>query len=429
MRRRFVAFIGALVVAVALFGLTTIPVAGQASAALGTTRTAAAEGTLTTPWGTPDLQGTWTQPERVPMQRAARYKGREFLTAEEIATRDAKRAVMQRRSYREKVGTYIDVAAAYGAEFLTVFPTGRRTGMIVDPSDGRMPPFTPEALKRRREIGLFVRALLQATPACKEPTHPHCTGGKYGPIAPEYSQRMPHYNMSGVGFHNRHEHMEEQAMGWRCLTSNLPVTGGYRQIIQSPQSISVSIDVGQGQSFQRVVNITDRPHLSSKVRQWWGDSRARWEGKTLVIDTTNFNDKVDYQSARQDLHLIERYTLRDADTLEYRVTLDDPTTWTKPWTFVQELKRQPDSANRFYPEPRCHEGKVVGSNDLTAARADEKLFKEGKGPNPATLDKATMGADNDESEFTTRGSQNILPPEDLVNQYETAPYHEPLFER
>ena len=294
MRRRFVAFIGALVVAIALFGLTTIPVAGQAPAALGTTRAVAAEGTLTTPWGAPDLQGIWTQPERVPLQRAARYKGREFLTAEEIATRDAKRAVMQRRSYREKIGTYIDVAAAYGAEFSAVLPTGRRTAMIVDPPDGRMPPFTPEALKRRREIGLFVRALLQATPACKNPTHPHCTGGKYGPIAPEYSQRMPYYNMSGTGFHNRFDHPEEQAMGWRCLRSNLPVTGGYRQIIQSPQSISVSIDVGQGQSFQRVVNITDRPHLSSRVRQWWGDSRARWEGKTLVIDTTNFNDKVDY---------------------------------------------------------------------------------------------------------------------------------------
>ena len=171
MRRRFVAFIGALVVAIALFGLTTIPVAGQAPAALGTTRAVAAEGTLTTPWGAPDLQGIWTQTERVPMQRAARYKGREFLTAEEIATRDAKRAVMKRRSYREKIGTYIDVAAAYGAEFSAVLPTGRRTGMIVDPSDGKMPPFTPEALKRRREIGLFVRALLQATPACKNP-HP-----------------------------------------------------------------------------------------------------------------------------------------------------------------------------------------------------------------------------------------------------------------
>ena len=98
------------------------------------------------------------------------------------------------------------------------------------------------------------------------------------------------------------------------------------------------------------------PHLPSNVRQWWGNSRGRWEGKTLVVDVTNFSPKTYFQGSYENLHLVERWTRLDANTIEYAVTIDDPTTWTRPWTVKQEYNKQNDFANRHYKEPRCHEG-------------------------------------------------------------------------
>ena len=168
--------------------------------------------------------------------------------------------------------------------------------------------------------------------------------------------------------------------------------------MQSPKSVSILYDIGQGQGFERVIPVDGRPHLSPKVRQWWGDSRGRWDGQTLVVDVTNFSDKTDFQGSRENLHLVERWTRLDANTLEYVVTLEDLTTWTRPWTVMQELTRQDHQANRIYSEPRCHEGKVVASNNLTSARADEKAFAEGRGPDPATMDSVTNGANSEQNQ-------------------------------
>src|ERR1700688_2871566 len=98
------------------------------------------------------------------------------------------------------------------------------------------------------------------------------------------------------------------------------------------------------------------PHLPDSIRQWWGDSRGHWEGNTLVVDVTNFSPKTDFQGPRENLHLIERWTRIAANSLEYAVTIEDPTTWTKPWTVRHEMRKQSDQANRIYVEPRCHEG-------------------------------------------------------------------------
>ena len=179
------------------------------------------------------------------------------------------------------------------------------------------------------------------------------------------------------------------------MAARLPDFGGaagfFLQIVQSPRTVSIFYDTGQGQGWQRVIPVTDRPHLSSRVRQWWGDSRGRWEGNTLVVDVTNFTPKTDFQGSGENLHLIERWTRVDAKTIDYVVTVEDGTTWTKPWTIKQDLSKQGDQANRIYKEPRCHEGNYAMPALLQGARAEEKAFAAGRGPNPATLCTAGCG--------------------------------------
>jgi len=162
-------------------------------------------------------------------------------------------------------------------------------------------------------------------------------------------------------------------------------------VVQSPGTVSIFYDTGQGQGWQRIIPVTGRPHLPPDVRQWWGDSRGRWEGNTLVVDVTNFTAKTDFQGSRENLHLIERWTRVDANTIDYTVTMQDPTTWTKAWTIKQDLTRQPEQANRLYKEPRCHEGNYGMPALLVGARAEEKAFAAGRGPDPATLCSAGCG--------------------------------------
>ena len=115
-------------------------------------------------------------------------------------------------------------------------------------------------------------------------------------------------------------------------------------------------DVGQGQGWQRNIVMNGSPHLPANIRQWYGDSRGHWEGNTLVIDVTNFSPKTDFQGSRENLHLVERWTRTGPTTLEYEVTIEDPTVWTRPWTVKQEFTKQSDQENRIYYEPRCIEG-------------------------------------------------------------------------
>jgi hypothetical protein len=153
--------------------------------------------------------------------------------------------------------------------------------------------------------------------------------------------------------------------------------------VQSRDAVSIFYDVGQGQGQVRVIPITTQPHLPSNVRLWWGDSRGRWEGDTLVVDVANFNAKREFQGSRENLHLVERWRRVDATTLEYAVTLEDPTTWTRPWTIGQELNLQDAQQNRIYYEPRCHEGNYAMPTMLAGARLEDKAFEEGRGPDPS----------------------------------------------
>ena len=400
MSRRVIGLIGlAAVIAVVVVLLNLAPLAGQVPTATATAGDAEKAGPAgKTPWGEPDLQGIWTNHYEIPLERPARYANKEFFTEEERAELDRRRAGALSGDRRSERKSEQDVAGAYDASiFLTHKPTGRRTSLIVDPPDGRMPPLTPEAKKKIDAFREYQLALLQATDTCKN-NLPACAGWKYGPPSPRRQEAPPWYPATGAaagGSFNRADGPEDRGLSERCMGARLPdyggVTGFFLQILQSPGTVSIFYDTGQGQGWQRIIPVTDKPHLPSPVRQWWGESRGRWEGNTLVVDVTNFTSKTDFQGSRENLHLVERWTRVDAQTIDYTVTMDDSTTWTKSWTVKQDLTRQNDKINRIYREPRCHEGNYGMPALLAGARTEEKAFAAGRGPDPATLCTAGCG--------------------------------------
>jgi hypothetical protein len=354
---------------------------------------AATEQGLKTPWGEPDLQGIWTDETDTPLQRSAKYATQEFFTAAQRAELDATRAALFDEDKRLDRGTERDVAGAYNSVFLSVKHIGARTSKVVDPPDGRIPALTPEAQKIAAADREFHLALLQSTETCKSKS-PACAGGKYDPTpSARRAELAPRYNLAHI---NRDDGPEDHWPNDRCLTGGLPefgtaFGGSFRRIVQTPGGISIFYDVGQGQGWQRNIVMDGSPHLPAEIRQWFGDSRGHWEGNTLVIDVTNFSPKTDYQGSRENLHLVERWTRSNPTTIEYVVTIEDPTVWTRPWTVKQEFTRQSDEANRIYPEPRCIEGNYGLPGLLRGRRMEEQAFAEGRGADPATSDNTSGG--------------------------------------
>jgi hypothetical protein len=340
---------------------------------------------LKTSWGEPDLQGIWTDEADAPLQRSPKYANQEFFTEVQRAELDKQRSRLIGRDRRAERGTEADVAGAYNAVFTPMKRTGARTSRIVDPPDGRLPSLTPEAQKIAAAEREFRVALLQSTETCKN-KEAACNGGKYDPAqSPRFAELPPRYNTARM---NRHYGPEDATLAERCLTGGLPEFGGisFRRIVQTPGGISMFYDVGQGQGWQRNIVMNGSPHLPPNIRQWYGDSRGHWEGNTLVIDVTNFSPKVDFQGSRENLHLVERWTRTGTTTLQYAVTIEDPTVWTRPWTAKQEFTKQSDQENRIYYEPRCLEGNYGLPGLLHGRRTEEALFAQGRGPDPATKD-------------------------------------------
>ena len=397
MKRRVLTW-AAVGIAIPIVSLSVAVLTGQGQAPAPRTGTTPGNASaLKTAWGDPDLQGIWTNEYETPLQRPAKYATQEFFSDAQVAQLDRERAAIQRREYRDKdaqgKGTEQDVAGAYNSVFESHLHTGKRTSLVVDPPDGRVPAFTREAAKRRADTRQFALALMQATETCKNKA-PACRGGQYGPPSPLRDQMPPFYN---TGRLNRTNGPEDRALVERCLAefagNLLPQWGGgFYGIVQGPGTVSIFYDFGQGQGFERIIPITNAPHMPASVRQWVGDSRGRWEGNTLVVDVTNFTSKVDFLGSHENLHLVERWTRLDANTIQYAVTIDDPTTWTKPWTVKNEFNKQSDKANRIYFEPRCVEGNYGLQGMLANSRAEETAFAEGRGPDPATRDVSTGGA-------------------------------------
>ena len=372
MRRRLLESFGvatALATIMVFLQLTTVPVVGQAPGP--------------TPWGHPNLEGIWLDVYDTPFERSAQFGDRELATAEERAARDEARMGNQGRNERGDIGRR-DVAGAYNAVYTSAKPAGPRTSLVVDPPNGRVPALTAEAARQdeiRREWTLM---LLRNTETCRNDER-GCSGGEYGPPAPERFDVTPFYN---TGRMNRHDGPEDQSLGDRCMSGRTPDLNGFRRIVQGGDSIALGYDTGQGQGYQRIVYLSG-DHPPSHVRLRHGDSRGRWEGDTLVVETTNFSPKFPFRDASENMRIVERYTRLDAETLEYEVTIEDSTVWTGPWTVRQEMKRQSDEQNRIYYEPRCHEGNYGLPALLIGRRVDEQAFAEGRGPDPFSLDTAT----------------------------------------
>jgi hypothetical protein len=294
-----------------------------------------------TPWGHPDLQGTWDNHSITPLERPARFAGREFLTKEEAIELE-KEAARQNSDIdnRENAGTVQDVGLAYN-EFwwdrATNVVETLRTSLILDPPDGRVPPLVPSARDRQGDVELAHRPL-------------RATGGFEG----------------GRGA----DSWVDRSLWERCITQGLPriSSNAYNsniEIIQGTDHVVIHYEMIHE---SRVVPLNGSPHLHPSVRQYLGDSRGRWEGDTLVIDTTNFSDDTNFRGSTSGLHMIERFTRIGPDALRYRVTFDDPTTWTRPWT-VENVWRK--SRGQMY-EYACHEGNHGLAGILGGARAEEK---------------------------------------------------------
>ena len=382
--------IAVVAMVIVVLKLTPVPVVGQAptpSASLGVP----ADPPLKTAWGEPDLQGLWVHDSEIPMERPAAFADREFFTDEEIAEIDRARARRLDHDYRAPVGTPNDVSGAYNAVYHLRKPTGRRTSLIIDPPDGMMPPYMPAVAERQAASREFQLALLQASPACKN-QEASCNGGQYGPVSPRFDDAAPFYAIRL----NRSNGPEDHSLGTRCLAGFLPAGGeragfssgqnGFtRRIVQTAGGITMYYDTGQGQGWQRSIVMNGSPHLPPHVRQWWGDSRGHWEGETLVIDVTNFSPKTTIFGGHENVHLVERFTRTGPETLEYIVTMEDPTTWERPWTVMVEYTKQAEEPNRFYIEPRCHEGNYGLAGILRGARTEDQAYTEGRGPHPATI--------------------------------------------
>src|SRR3984893_10995005 len=323
---------------------------------------------LKTPWGEPDLQGIWTDEFDTPLQRPAKYANQEFFTEAQRAELDKERSAVLTRFATEK-----DINGAYNAAtFFTTKHTGARTSKIVNPPNARIPPLTPEGQKTASAEREFRLALLQSTDTCKK-TLPGCAGGKYEPTtSPRRGEAPLRYNTARM---NRNDGPEDSSLPERCLTGGLPefggATGSFRRIVQAPGGISIFYDVGQGQGWQRNIVMDGRPHLPASIRQWYGDSRGHWERNTLVIDVANFSPKTDYQGSRENVHLVERWTRTGPTALEYVVTIEDLTVWTRSWTAKQDFIKLSDQENRLYTEPRCIQGNYGLPGLLRGARLED----------------------------------------------------------
>ena len=333
---------GALGVVIAVTWLAPAPLAGQFRAS-GPNTTAAAK-TWTpprTPGGQPDLEGIWSNATLTPLERPPELAGKQFLTEQEAAEYE-KRVIenydADRRPTRE---TEADVARAYNDSWYergTKIVASRRTALIVDPADGRVPPLTLEGQKRE-DAGF-----------CETGLNNHCT------------ER---------GFNS----WLDRNLWERCITRGLPILpapyNNNYQIVQSPGYLAIYSEMIHE---VRIIPLDGSPHIAKNIRQWLGDSRGRWEGNTLVVDTTNFTDKTNFKGSTANLHLIERFTRADADTLLYEFTVDDPTTFTRPWTAQIPMSR---SEGPIY-EYACHEGNYALPHILAGARAEEKAAAEAK---------------------------------------------------
>jgi hypothetical protein len=283
-----------------------------------------------TPWGHPDLQGRWTNATVTLLQRPVEFGAKEFFTEQEAAqySKTALERFLAAINFTEEAALSGEFEPGVWVEERGIVPT-LRTSLIVGPT-GRIPALTPAA-----------RARGDARDARREQSPDD------GPEARALNERCLWFPTGGppllpsVGYNSNH------------------------QIVQTPTHVVVYTEMG---SAVRVIPLDSRPHVPDSVRQWQGDSRGRFDGDTLVVETTNFNDKVQFRGASEHLRLVERFRRTDRDTIMYQFTASDPTSWTDSWTGEVPMRRLDELLYEF----ACHEGNRGLANILSGARAVEK---------------------------------------------------------
>jgi hypothetical protein len=334
-----------LIIAIALLSLS--PVLGQAPKKSTTTSGAAKKSPASTvvrktPWGDPDLQGVWNDATSTPLQRPGTVGEKGILTDEEAEEFQQQLADDLSRDRRDG-GADADVNRAYNEHWMDSrrlkITADHRTALIVDPPDGRIPSLVPQPPERER-----LRAARTAANA-------------------RFNAGLP-------------ESYKDMSLPVRCVirTDSPPylptIYNNDFQIFQSPGYVVIAPEMIHS---ARVIPVDGRPHIGKDLKQWLGDSRGHWEGNTLVVETSNFRneDGVVFQNANPaTFKITERFSRVDADTINYEFTVEDPQTWTKPWTAVIPWTKI-DPKEQMY-EYACHEDNYDIVHFLTGARAREK---------------------------------------------------------
>ena len=303
-----------------------------------------------TPWGSPDLQGVWDFRTITPLQRPEAVS-QEVLTDEQAAALEAQatgRQIFDRPPREGDVGAYNDFWLDLGTNVIET----KRTSLIIDPLDGRLPPLAASAQKQ--------------------------TGSLDSDLP---GQRPVRYRAGGIGV----DGPEDRGVGVRCIVgfnAGPPIMpSGYNNNMQLFQTRDHVVILNEMVHDARIIPLDGRAHLSAGLRQWMGDSRGRWEGETLVVDTTNFTDNTasfndtitSAIGSGENLHLTERFTRVDDDTLLYEYTIDDPTSFAQPFTVALPMRL---NSGALY-EYACHEGNYGMMNILAGARAQERTAAAG----------------------------------------------------
>ncbi|HLH43403.1 MAG TPA: hypothetical protein VKV74_10480 [Bryobacteraceae bacterium] len=285
--------------------------------------------------GRPSLEGIYSTATLTPFERPAELAGKEFFTQKEAVEYESQLLHNANRDRRDG-GADVDVARAYNKFWCSRgdhIVASRRTSRIVDLADGRIPALTAAAQTKQAERDAMTR--------------------EHGFDGPEFLR------------------LQERCLLWPTAGPPM-IPGGYNnnyQIVQTRDYVMILVEMIHD---VRVIPLSSgnagRPHLPSSIRQWMGDSRGRWEGDTLVVDTTNFADKTNFRGADENLHLTERFTRTGPNTVLYRFTVDDPTAFTKPWSAEIPMNRVDGPIIEY----ACNEGNYGMAGILAGARAQEK---------------------------------------------------------
>ena len=335
MSRRFLASVAAIAVAIGVL-MWSHAALGQVKSSAGKPAPAAKAWTPPrTSGGQPDLQGIWSNATITPLERPAELAGKEFFTEAE-AVEYTKQVLARNNADRRDGSAEADVGRAYNDFWWdrgTNVVKTRRTSLIVDPPDGKIPPPTPEAQKR------------QADRAGRNRGH-EFDGPENRPLA----ERCIMWGSTGP------------PMLPTAYNNNI-------HILQNPDFVVILVEMIHD---ARIIRLDGRSHLPENIHQWKGDSRGHWEGDTLVVETTNFSQKNPFRGASEKMRITERFRRMDPDTLLYRFTVEDPSSLTKPWT--AEIPMMKTAGPIF--EYACHEGNYAMTGGLAGARTQEKAAEE-----------------------------------------------------